>query len=70
MKKWKNKKGRHGRPTTGKKIDFGLLSVVENQRTLKQMYIAFSHASDLCVWFLGGFCLTVQVDTVRVELFR
>ena len=27
-------------------------------------YIAFSHASNLCVWFI------VQVDTVRVELFR
>ena len=27
----------------------------------------FSRASYLCVWFPGGFCLIVQLDTVRVE---
>ena len=36
----------------------------------KTFYTAFSHVSNLCVWFPGGVCLTVQVDTVRVELFR
>ena len=30
-------------------------------------YIAFSHASHLCVWFQGWFCLMVQVDTVRIK---
>ena len=40
------------------------------KRTLKHFDIAFSHASHLCVWFQGKFCLIVQVDKVRVELFR
>ena len=30
---------------------------------------AFSHASYLCVWLLGRFCLIFQVDIVRVESF-
>ena len=33
-------------------------------------HIAFSPASNLSVWFQGGFCLIVQVDTIRVEFFR
>ena len=40
------------------------------QRTLKTIYFASSHASNLSVWFQGRFCVTVQVDTVRVELYR
>ena len=40
------------------------------KRRSKHFYIVDSHASDLCVWFQGRFCLTFQVDSVRVELFR
>ena len=35
----------------------------------KSVYIAFSHASNLCVWFQGRFCLSFQVDTDGDELF-
>ena len=30
-------------------------------------YIAFGHASYLCIWLHGRFCLIVRVDTVRIE---
>ena len=36
----------------------------------RRCYIAFRHAPNLCVWFPGRFCLTVQVDTDRFEVFR
>ena len=35
--------------------------------TLETFDVVFSHASDLCVWFQGKFCLIIQVDTVRAE---
>ena len=37
------------------------------QRTLNKFHIAFSHASNLCVWFLCRFWLIFQVDTVELN---
>ena len=38
------------------------------QRTLMFLHCFLCHASTLCVWLQGRFCLIVQVDTVRIEL--
>ena len=40
------------------------------QRTLNNFFIAFQSCVECCVWYQGRCCLIVQVDSVRVELFR
>ena len=41
-----------------------------SKRRSKHLALLYGHASNLCVWLQGRFCLIVQVDTVRVEWFR